>query len=107
MRGVDVLVLLAERQPWAIPAKAYEYLAAGTRILACCEADGATGRLLQGVGRARVVSGQEPGALKAAIMEYVRARDTAGRARPDRAGDSVDVHVESHLARLCEVLDAL
>ena len=41
-----VLLLLANNQPLQIPGKAYEYLAAGRRVLAYAERDSATGDLL-------------------------------------------------------------
>lgn len=43
-----VLLLVANEQPLQVPGKAYEYLAAGRRILAVTEHDGATADLLRG-----------------------------------------------------------
>ena len=47
MKQSAVLLLLAQRQPLQVPAKAYEYLATGKPVIAMTEHDGATGRLLR------------------------------------------------------------
>jgi hypothetical protein len=107
MRGADVLVLLAERQPWAIPAKAYEYLASGTRVLALGEPDGATGRLLNAIRRARVVSSGEPASLKDALLALIAEREAGGRPRLDSGDRGPPLDIGWHLARMAEVLDAL
>jgi glycosyltransferase involved in cell wall biosynthesis len=107
MRGADVLVLLADRQPWAIPAKTYEYLASGTRILALCEPDGATGQLLRDVGRAGVVSGLQPDSLKSMLMEYVAERELGGPRRPDLGAGGPRFEIGWHLEQLAGVFDAL
>jgi glycosyltransferase involved in cell wall biosynthesis len=107
MRGADVLVLLADRQPWAIPAKAYEYLASGTRVLALCEQDGATGQLLKDVRRARVVSALQPRSLKDTLMALIAEREAEGRLRPDPDEDGVRLEIGWHLARMSGVLDGL
>lgn len=107
MRGADVLVLLADRQPWAIPAKTYEYLASGTRILALCEPDGATGRLLRDVGRNGVVSGLQPDALKSMLMACVAEREAGGPRRPDPGAGGPRFEIGWHLEQLAGVFDAL
>lgn len=107
MRGADVLVLLADRQPWAIPAKTYEYLASGTGILALCELDGATGQLLRDVGRARVVSGLQPEMLKSLLMDCVVEREARGRQPPELADGRTRFEIGWHLEQMAGVFDAL
>jgi glycosyltransferase involved in cell wall biosynthesis len=54
-----VLLLVATAQPLQLPGKAYEYLAAGRRILAVAEPDGATADFLAGLPGCVVVSTPE------------------------------------------------
>ena len=71
-----VLVLLANQQKLQVPGKAYEYMAAGGRILAVTEEKGATAELIRRVpGGAVVPPGDHEGikrVLKAWYAEYAR-----------------------------------
>lgn len=72
-----VLLLLAEDQPLQIPGKVYDYLGAGSDILAMT-GDGATADLLREIRRGFVVSPGDRPALKTTIKklynEYLNAR---------------------------------
>jgi glycosyltransferase involved in cell wall biosynthesis len=62
MAGDFALLLLANAQPLQVPGKTYEYLAAGRRILALADHEGATADLL----------GSQPGCILAESPEEVR-----------------------------------
>jgi len=76
MMRSHVLVLLADQQKLQVPGKAYEYMAAGGRILAVTEEKGATAELIRRVpGGAVVPPGDHEGikrVLKAWYAEYAR-----------------------------------
>lgn len=69
------LLVLADQQPLEIPGKVFEYLAAGSDILALTE-DGATADLLGETGRGLVVAPDDPAALKAALLTLYRRHGT-------------------------------
>ncbi len=81
MLSAHVLLLLATRQVLQVPGKAYEYIAAGGRILAETEPKGATADLIHRLGVGAVVP---PGdhesikrVLKAWYADYI-VRDMGG-----------------------------
>lgn len=78
MMRSHVVVLLANQQKLQVPAKAYEYMAAGGHILAVTEEKGATADLIRRVpGGAVVHPGDHEGIkrlLKAWHAEYARQR---------------------------------
>ncbi len=63
-----VLLLLANDQPLQVPGKAYEYLAAGRRVLACTERQSATGDLLGPAPGCAVADG--PAEVAAALGRF-------------------------------------
>jgi hypothetical protein len=63
-----VLLLLANEQPLQIPGKAYEYLAAARRVLACTERESATGDLLAQAPGCAVAQG--PSEVAAALERF-------------------------------------
>lgn len=71
----DLLLLLAAGQPEQVPAKAYEYAAAGPPILGLV-GPGATADFLHEVGRADVLLDADPRAIAAVLL--ARLRDGAG-----------------------------
>jgi glycosyltransferase involved in cell wall biosynthesis len=71
----DVLLLLAQGQPRQIPAKLYEYLHVGRRILAFT--DGATARVVRDTRAGEVVTSDEPDSVDAAVLTLV-AKHEAG-----------------------------
>jgi hypothetical protein len=72
IEGDFVLLLLAYGQPFQIPGKAYEYLAAGRRILALTDHDGATADLVSSQQGCIVAEGASEvrAALEAFYHEY-------------------------------------
>ena len=76
MRGSDLLLLLAQGQPDQIPAKAFEYLAAGPPTLAITE-DGATADLIHASGG--VVCADDPQQIRTALLEALHRRRDMGK----------------------------
>jgi glycosyltransferase involved in cell wall biosynthesis len=72
IEGDFVLLLIANGQPLQIPGKAYEYLAAGRRILALTDHDGATADLVSSQQGCIVAEGASEvrAALEAFYQEY-------------------------------------
>lgn len=72
MREDYILLLLANDQPLQIPGKLYEYLAAGRRVLASTETDGATADLLRAAPGCAIVQSADDvaGALEKYWQEY-------------------------------------
>lgn len=79
----NLLLLLAEDQPYQIPGKTYEYLRAGRPILALTT-EGALAQLLRRTGGAWVINPADEHAIVAAI------RDAYGRWREGRNGPGMD-----------------
>jgi len=80
MARADVLVLLAPNQPLQVPAKTYEYLAAGGRILALTDT-GATADVIRRVGGGAIISpGDHEGVRRILRTWYAEYRDGGGRA---------------------------
>ncbi|MES1208665.1 MAG: glycosyltransferase [Pseudomonadota bacterium] len=76
MVAADVLLLLAQEQPYQIPAKLYEYLHAHRFVLAFT--DGASARVIQETGAGRVVGpGQDALPVLRDIVELHRAGQLA------------------------------
>jgi len=71
MVQADLLLLLAEAQPYQIPGKAYEYLRAGRPVLALTP-EGALAQLLRQTGGAWVVDPADEAAIAAAVRDAYR-----------------------------------
>jgi glycosyltransferase involved in cell wall biosynthesis len=71
MMAADVLLLLAPDQPYCIPAKTFEYIRAGGRIL-CLSGPGATADLIKESGAGLVVGPADIEGISAAIRELYR-----------------------------------
>lgn len=71
-------LLLAPKQPYQIPAKAYEYMGIGTPILALTE-EGATQELVNGAGAGGAVHPEDIEGIKAFICRHMRGEN---RLRP-------------------------
>jgi len=69
MRRSHVLLLLVTHQKISVPAKTYEYLGAGRRILAITEKDGATAEVLRRVGGA-IISPDDIGEMKRVLRTW-------------------------------------
>ena len=79
-----VLLALAERQPLCIPAKVYEYLGAGSTIVAIA-GEGATARFLRDTGTGVVIEPNDKDSMKKAVKmcyeKYVEGTGEATHAR--------------------------
>ncbi|HEY9225605.1 MAG TPA: hypothetical protein VIP11_03085 [Gemmatimonadaceae bacterium] len=70
MASADLLLLLAQDQPYSIPNKVYEYLGSEKRILAVVDEEGETARLLREVGGHFVLNEHSPSdAMERALTE--------------------------------------
>jgi glycosyltransferase involved in cell wall biosynthesis len=99
----DLLLLLAEAQPYQIPGKTYEYLRAGRPILALT-GPGAVAQFLGGVPGAHVVLPDDIGAIATAVRE-VYGHWRQGSTGPVSGSDFVRQFDRRQLAgRLAEVL---
>ena len=83
MRSASALLLLQQGTTMSVPAKLYEYLAAGKRIFAICD-EGETAALVRRSGVGAVAPAADAGALEAALVAFINAR-AGGAPRPDRA----------------------
>jgi hypothetical protein len=72
---------LAQHQPRQVPAKTFEHLASGREVLALCEADSDTGRLLNSIPGAIRVDPADRGALLAALRDLYRRHVVEGVSR--------------------------
>ena len=78
MAQADLLLVLAEAQPYQIPGKTYEYLRAGRPILALTS-DGALSDLLRETGGAWIVDPADQRGIAAAVREAYRGWTTGQR----------------------------
>ena len=103
----DILLLLAEGQPFQIPAKLFEYLHIRRPILAFCT--GATARVVRETQAGQVVTSDRPDLIDAAILTYAAehasgpmtcnaSTDQINRYRADVLADSLARELESALA---------
>jgi hypothetical protein len=75
-----VLVNIATGQPNQIPAKSFEYLAAGREVLTLTEPESDTSWLMEKSGRGRQVDPRDPVALRHVLTELYRAMTCVGAA---------------------------
>lgn len=90
-RTAHVLLLVDHLRPWPasnVPGKLYEYLAAGRPVLALC-GPGETQQLLERLGGGRWVTGDDVGAIAAALVEWYGAME-AGRLPPPVAPEALE-----------------
>ena len=102
----DLLLLLAQEQPMQVPNKLYDYLAAGTPILALADPDGETATMLGRIGTHAVL---DPGAAPSVIANAIRAAMQGNGARPAVAAQVreqlAEWSVELQFARLLELVE--
>lgn len=104
-----VLLALAPQQPLQIPAKIFDYFAAGSEVLAITE-DGATADLLAETGAGIPVLAEQPDAVKQAIQTFYSRylRDgQGGEAHAGPAAGGAGYHRRQLTERLARVLDGL
>jgi hypothetical protein len=75
-----VLLNIAQNQPLQIPAKTFEHLASGREVLAICEPDSDTGRLLAGIAGAWCVDSAAPAAMVAVLADLYHRHAVLGMA---------------------------
>lgn len=78
VRRSHLALLLAPNLPYQIPAKAYDYLGAGTRILAIAE-EGGTADLLNETGAGAAFAGNDVAGIAAFIRGEMMAGESARR----------------------------
>lgn len=107
-----VLIVLAQRQPLAVPAKIFEYLGSGSDILAIAE-EGATADLLREAGSGVAVVGDDGSSLRMMIgqlyAKHVSGGGSNGRtSRPeDQSRERYSVRtLAGELAARLEVVEA-
>jgi glycosyltransferase involved in cell wall biosynthesis len=83
MVAADVLLLFAPDQPYCIPAKAFEYIRAGGRIL-CLAGPGATADLMTESGAGLVLEPGDVEGIASAIRELYREFKRGRRRSPNR-----------------------
>ena len=76
MRKASALLLLQQGTTMSVPAKLYEYMAAGKRIFAICD-EGETASLVRASGAGAVAAATDPRALEDALVAFVNAHDSA------------------------------
>jgi hypothetical protein len=82
MAGDFVLLLVANAQPLQIPGKTYEYLAAGRRILAVTDHEGATADLLK--AQEGCIVAERPEEVRTALERFYRDYEAGNEAWLDR-----------------------
>lgn len=76
VRRSHLALLFAPNLPYSIPGKVYDYLGAGTRILAIAE-DGGTADLVRSTGAGRSFTGDDVDAIKDFIHQEMASRGSA------------------------------
>ena len=105
IRQSHLALLLAPNQPYQIPAKVYEYMGAGTRVLALAKA-GATTDLIRNTGIGAVFDPGDIAGIKGFIGQCLEeARTSACCVDPNATGlfelDSLSRQLADELARVC------
>lgn len=78
IRRSHIALLLAPRLPFQIPAKVYDYLGAGSRILAIAE-NGGTADLIRETGAGQAFAPENVEGIKRFILEEMISRDSTNR----------------------------
>jgi hypothetical protein len=100
-----VLLLFAEGQPMQIPAKAFEYMFLGRRILAIC--DGATARLMSLYDGARVATSQDVSGIESALKIWASEIER-GQPAPAASMESLaEYSADAVTAQLAKALNRL
>jgi hypothetical protein len=97
-------LLLAPNQPYQIPAKAYDYMGTGTKILALAE-EGATKDLIHSAAAGAVFFPSDTAGIKEFICRSMSQNGEPGRKATNSAG--VDCEIRALTRRLAEHLDRL
>jgi hypothetical protein len=72
MERATTLLNLAQAQPRQIPAKTFEHLASGSEVIAICEKDSDTGRILEGIPGVHRIDPDDALALDATLRDLYR-----------------------------------
>jgi hypothetical protein len=99
-----VLLNLAQDQLHQIPAKTFEHLASGREILAICEAQSDTGRLLGSIEGANCVEPQDLGRLLEVLRDLYRRHVVDGLAQPVPADQGRHYSRDAQLRRMEMIL---
>jgi len=96
------LLLVANEQPLQIPGKTYEYLAAGRRILALTENDGATADLLRPLTGCLIAD--TPTQVQAALDDLYRQYEAGSAAWVDRGSVIAELQYSRRVERFAEFI---
>ena len=102
MRDDYGLLLIANNQPLQVPAKLFDYLNSGRRILALTEPDSATAQAVRTIPG--VATAQSPQELKAALDRFLGEFNRGENAELDRAEILKEVSYERRAARIAEII---
>ncbi len=105
IRQSHLALLLAPNQPYQIPAKVYEYMGAGTRVLALARG-GATADLIRSTGIGAVFDPGDVAGIKGFIGQSLEeARTSACGVNPDATSqfelDAIARQLADELGRVC------
>lgn len=105
VRRSHLALLLAPNQPYQIPAKIYDYMGTGTKVLALAE-DGATGDLIRATGIGEVFSPTDVAGIKKFICNSFKACTNSGVGSGAGVVDQFDInaitqHLVEYLDRIC------
>jgi hypothetical protein len=100
-------LLLAPNQPYQIPAKVYDYMGLGARVLALAK-EGATANLIRKTGIGAVFDPSDLAGIKDFIGHCLEECGTSGSwTNPDAASqfdlDSISRRLADELTRLCVI----
>ena len=105
IRQSHLALLLAPNQPYQVPAKVYEYMGAGTRVLALAR-EGATADLIRSTGIGAVFDPGDIAGIKGFVGKCMEeARTSACSVDPHATSpfelDSISRQLADELARVC------
>jgi glycosyltransferase involved in cell wall biosynthesis len=95
LNAATAVLNLAQYQPLQIPAKTFEHLALGCEIIAVCEKDSDTGRLLAGITGAHIVEPDDQDTMREVLFDMYRRHVDQGRLNPPRTSEVVGFSRES------------
>ncbi|MEW6329963.1 MAG: hypothetical protein AB1560_00745 [Pseudomonadota bacterium] len=109
MKSVDVLLLFAEDQPLQIPAKTYEYLFAGTPVLAFVEEGSATQSLIKSFKQVHTTSRKNEKETKSLLASLFAKRRIEARVDESAHDDKRNISTlifDYHLEKLQQRMES-
>ena len=103
IRKSHLALLLASDQPYQIPAKVYDYIGAGTRILALTE-EGATANLINGTGSGMAIDPTDIQGIKGYIRRCIQ---NVNDLRKDEANAYIHFDRKAIIRRFVQLLESM